>query len=112
MHEMSIALGIVDIATEACHKRHKKVVMEIGLEIGNLAGVEMSSLEFIWPLAVEGTVLEHAKRVIKRTQGLAKCMDCGHQYEIEKHFDNCPLCKSYIKQILCGKELRVNYLEI
>lgn len=112
MHEMSVALGIVDIATDTCQKKNKKEVLEIGIEIGNLAGIEMSSLEFIWPLAVEGTVLENAKRVIKRTKGLAKCMDCENEYEISKHYDNCPLCESYLKEILRGKELRVNYLEI
>jgi hydrogenase nickel incorporation protein HypA/HybF len=112
MHEMSIAVGIVNIATKSCQEAEKSAVTEIGLEIGELAGIEMDALEFIWPLAVEGTVLEHAKRVIKKTRGEAICLECAHVFPLENHHDVCPKCNSYFKKITKGKELKVNYLEV
>ena len=112
MHEMSIALGIVDIATKTCHQAQKGKVSEIGLEIGELSGVQYDALEFVWPLAVEGTVLEHADRIIDRVQGEAICLECKNVFSVDNHYDNCPKCKSYFKQITKGKELRVKYVEV
>lgn len=112
MHEMSIAVGIVNIATKSCHEAKKSEVSEIGLEIGSLAGIELDALDFVWPIAVEGTVLEHAKRVIKKTPGKAICLECAHAFPLQNHHDVCPRCNSYFKKITQGKELKVNYLEV
>jgi hydrogenase nickel incorporation protein HypA/HybF len=112
MHEMSIALGIVDIATQTCKKAQKSKVTEIGLEIGTLAGIQLDALEFVWPLAVKNTVLENAERVIQRIQGEAICLECNHHYEVNQHYDCCPQCNSYFKDIIKGKELKVKYLEV
>lgn len=112
MHEMSIVMSIVDIAQQSCTKENKSSVIAIGLEIGELAGVEMEALEFVWPVAVKGTVLEHARKKIDRPNGKARCMDCEHQYPIHNHYDNCPECESYFKEIISGQELRVSYLEV
>ncbi|MBT8189021.1 MAG: hydrogenase maturation nickel metallochaperone HypA [Bacteroidia bacterium] len=105
-------MSIVDIAQQSCDKEQKNSVIEIGLEIGELAGVEMDALEFIWPVAVKGTVLENAKKTIDRPDGKARCMECEQLYPIHNHYDNCPECKSYFKEIISGQELRVSYLEV
>jgi len=46
MHELSIALGIVDIAEKETKKAKKHKVDLIELEIGTLAGIEFDSLGF------------------------------------------------------------------
>jgi len=78
MHELSIALGIVDIAKKETQKAHAQKVELIELEIGTLAGIEFDSLDFVWPSAVKDTVLEHAKKKIHIIEGKAKCGDCHH----------------------------------
>ena len=45
MHEMSIALGIVKIAEEEVVKHEAKYISEIVLEIGELSGIELDSVE-------------------------------------------------------------------
>lgn len=112
MHEMSIALGIVDIATRSCEVAQRSAVSQIGLEIGPLSGVQIESLDFVWPLAVKGTVLEKAEKVIVRTKGEAKCLECRSSFPVQNHYDNCPECKSYFKEIVSGKELKVKYIEV
>jgi len=112
MHELSVALGIVSIAEEETKKANAKSVESIELEIGTLAGIEFDSLEFVWPSAVKDTVLENAIKKIKVVQAKAKCLDCGHEFKIEKYYDSCPICDSSLKGILQGKELRVKSLEV
>lgn len=112
MHELSIALGIVKIAEDESRKANAKAVKSIELEIGTMAGIEMVSLDFAWPVAVKDTVLENAKREIDLIPAKAKCLECQTEYDLEHTFDVCPSCNSYFKDIYQGKELRVKALEI
>ena len=112
MHELSVALGIVRIAEEETKKANANAVESIDLEIGTLAGIELDSLEFVWPAAVKNTVLEFAIKNIHLIQGKAICLDCNCDFEIQKIYDSCPKCKSSLKGITQGKELRVKSLEV
>ncbi len=112
MHELSIAMGIINIAEKETKKANKKCVELIELEIGSLAGVELDSLEYVWSTAVKDTVLEHAKLKIDFKQAKAKCLECETIFEMEKIFDSCSKCNSHFKDILQGKELRVKLLEV
>ena len=112
MHELSIALGIVKIAEEESRKAEATRVTAIELEIGTMAGIELDSLDFAWPVAVKDTVLEHASREIDLIKAKARCVDCGCEFDVENSFDTCPECNSYFKDVYIGKELRVKALEV
>ncbi|MGB5497297.1 MAG: hydrogenase maturation nickel metallochaperone HypA [Maribacter sp.] len=111
MHELSVALGIVRIAENEMAKVDANEVELIELEIGALAGIEFDSLDFVWPSAVKGTVLEKAEKRIKKIPGKARCGACERSYPIQFIYDNCPDCGSFLKSIVQGKELRVVSLE-
>ena len=112
MHELSIVLGIIEVARKEFEKSHASRVDSIELEIGKLAGVEPLALEFAWPEATKNTLLEKAEKIIDYIPGLAKCAECGTVFELENIFDECPTCNSYFKNILKGKELRVKALVV
>ena len=112
MHELSIALGIVKIAEDELNKVNANNIDEIELEIGNLAGIEFSSLDFVWPSAVENTVLQNAKRTITTIDGKATCMECQFDFQVINQYDNCPVCDSPFKEITRGRELRVKSLVV
>ena len=112
MHELSIAMGIVDIAQKEIDKVNANKVDLIVLEIGTLAGIEMDALDFVWPSAVKDTVLEHATKKINIIHGEAKCSDCDTIFKLDNIYDACPNCNSYLKGIIKGKELLVKSLEV
>ncbi len=112
MHELSIAMGIVKIAEDETAKVEEKTVVKIELEIGELAGIEIDALNFVWESAVKDSVLEKAKKEITIIPGKAKCADCDTEYYLENIYDTCPKCNSNFKGILQGKELRVKALEV
>jgi hydrogenase nickel incorporation protein HypA/HybF len=112
MHELSIALSIVDIAEEEVRKAGAQQVDRIELDIGNLSGVEIDALEFIWNEAVRSSVLEKAERLINKIPGKAKCMECSEEFEMKQLFDACPRCHQYFNDILQGKELKVKSLTV
>jgi len=112
MHELSIAMSIVDIAEQEVKKNDAAEVIEIELEIGKLSGIEPYALDFAWDQAILETVLEHAKRKTRYIEARAKCQDCGNEFEIDNFYDECPSCQSYMKELLSGKELRVKSLTV
>ena len=65
MHELSIALGIVELAEKQAKKAGGTEIEIIELEIGKLSGVEMEALDFAWPVATKDTMLENAKRKVQ-----------------------------------------------
>ncbi len=111
MHEMSIAMGIVNIAREEAKKADVSSFSAIELEIGTLAGIEFDSLEFVWEAAVKDSVLEKAKRSIHKIEAKAKCNDCETVFSLKQIHETCPKCGSFFKIIIQGKELRVKSLE-
>ena len=110
MHEFSIAMNIVDIATEYARKGEAKSVKELEIEVGELAGVVMEALEFSLEAAVKGTILENASRKIIRIKGVVRCTSCLHEYETGDFFTACPKCGTGPPEILRGRELRVKSL--
>ena len=109
---MSIALGIVKIAEDERQKANAQHVDRIELEIGALSGVELESLDFVWPMAVKDTALEKAAYQVDYKEGVAECLECGQQYHIDNLYDSCPICHGYFKDIVSGQELRVKSLEV
>jgi hydrogenase nickel incorporation protein HypA/HybF len=107
MHEFSIAMSVVDIASEYAEKEKATVVREIEIEVGELSGVVLEALEFALESAVKGSILEHARIVTTTIPGKARCMECHHEYPTSDFFKRCPVCKSCAPDIIGGKELRV-----
>lgn len=113
MHELSIIHSILETTEQELRSRGNGYAVEaIELEIGELAGVEISTLEFLWPAAVEQTVLEKAGWHITRIPGKARCHDCGALFTMQQYYDPCPECGSHLAHITSGEELRIKSLTL
>ncbi len=110
MHEFSIAMDIVDIATSSARKETATVVKEIEIEIGQLSGVVMEALEFSLEAAVKGTILENARRNLIIVAGRARCTQCFTEYDTDTLFKPCPSCGACAPDVIHGRELRVKSL--
>ncbi len=111
MHEFSIALSIVEIADEEA-KKANAIVEKIELEIGELSGVELDALNFVWEAAVKNSVLAEAEKNIRIIKGEASCLDCGHQYPALQFFSQCPACSSMMTTLTRGRELKVKAITL
>ena len=110
MHELSIALEIVNIAEEEAVKAGVEKFSGIELEIGSLSGIEIDALNFVWDSAVKESVLDGAGKQIDIVQGEAKCTECESIFELDFIHEPCPNCGGFRKEILSGKELKVKNL--
>ena len=112
MHEFSIAVDIVDIATSSARKESAITVKEIEVEVGQLSGVVMEALAFSLEAAVKGTILENARRNLAQIPGRARCTQCAHEYDTDTLFKPCPKCHACAPDIIQGRDLRVKSIII
>ena len=112
MHEMSIALSIIELAESEASKAGSKRIYDIELDIGTLSGVEIKSLEFAFEAAKDGTILENSEVKMNIIQAEGFCTECEKTFEMQYIYDNCPFCKSYNVSLLKGKELRLKSLNV
>lgn len=110
MHELSIVLGIIDIAERELKKAKARKVERIELEVGDLSGVEITALDFAWESVVKNTGLESAEKYIEQIEGRARCGECTHTFVMKNIYDACPECGNYFNEILQGQEMKVKAL--
>jgi len=74
MHELSIAMSIVDIASRQAEAASAESVSQVELDIGTLSGIEYKSLEFALTVAVKDSKLEHTRFKINRIEPRCSCL--------------------------------------
>ncbi|MDU2064861.1 MAG: hydrogenase maturation nickel metallochaperone HypA [Sporomusaceae bacterium] len=112
MHEMAIAEGILDLVKDMQAKYEFRIVREVHLLVGEMAGVEADSLFFCFEAVTAGTFCSGAKLFIQKTPLIGSCCECGKEFPIENYKFLCPSCESRAVTILSGRELKVDHLEV
>jgi hydrogenase nickel incorporation protein HypA/HybF len=112
MHELSIAMNIVQITGEKLASYPGKKPVKITLQIGLLAGVEFDALDFALQSATRGTLLENALIEIEKIKGEAQCSVCQVKFPAEDYLVNCPECGSFQINFLSGRELLIRSIEM
>lgn len=108
MHEMSVALSVVDQVEQAARPEGAHGVRRVAVEIGELAGVVPDALAFCFELACAGTRLEGAELVTRFVPGRASCAPCGRSWETGMPPDMiCAACRAGATELLAGRELRI-----
>ena len=113
MHELSIALDLIDAASAEIERLGLVHVTAVRLRVGPLSGVVKDALIFSFDTAVIGTTLEGARLHVEDVAVSVWCDTC----EAERHLPDlsrrrCPTCQSPTPRILRGDELELVGLEI
>jgi hydrogenase nickel incorporation protein HypA/HybF len=113
MHELSIALSILEGAAEEVERQGGGRVYAIHLKLGLLSGVAKDALIFSYNLACEGTPFEESRLVIDEVPVVVFCPEC----RAERHLDSiqhfcCAVCGSPTPDVVRGRELEIAGLEM
>ena len=112
MHEMSIAISIVEAVCQQAQKEKAEKIQSIELVIGKLAAIEPESLKFCFSAAAKGTLAEDAALMIEEPEGIGKCEECGKEFAVNFYYAECPQCKSFRIAIVSGEEFKIQAMEI
>lgn len=108
MHEMSVAMAMVEQVAEAAAPHGHRSATAVRLRLGELAGVVPDSLRFCFGLVSAGTVLDGAELLIEDVPGRARCVPCAAEWAtgMPPRLD-CPHCGGARVEMLAGRELQV-----
>jgi hydrogenase nickel incorporation protein HypA/HybF len=113
MHELSIALGIVEAAQEEAERHGNCEVRAVHLRLGPLSGVVKEALLFSYDLATEDTPLRGSRLIIEETAVIVFCSICRERRPIRSlQSFCCATCHAPAEEVVAGRELEVVGLEI
>ncbi|MFF8900358.1 hydrogenase maturation nickel metallochaperone HypA [Streptomyces lydicus] len=109
MHEMSIALAVVEQVEGAARPAGAGAVHSVRLQVGELAGVVPDALAFSFELACAGTALEGAELVLDPVPARARCGPCDRTWSTGMPPQlSCPACGGATAELLSGRELQIS----
>ena len=113
MHEMGVAMQIIEIATASIPQHMAQSRVErVNLKVGKLSAIVADSLRFCFEVAAKDTALEGAELAIDEIPVMAKCNACGVEWTVEAAVFLCNQCQSGQIEILSGRELDIESIEI
>jgi len=113
MHEMSIAESLFEIVMDTIKKEYQVTKVEaVDLRIGKLRAVIPENLTFCFEVICRGTEVEGAELRIEEVPVRVSCVDCREEaVKIDPIF-LCSKCGSPRLDLLSGKELEINAIEV
>lgn len=113
MHELSIAMSILDFAAEEAQRQGGGRVVAVHLRLGPLSGVVPAALRSAYDLAREGSIASAAELVIEAVELVVYCPACAAQRTLASPQElYCPYCLAHTPDVVAGRELEVVALEI
>jgi hydrogenase nickel incorporation protein HypA/HybF len=113
VHELSIALSIIDAAEEEVARQGGGSVFAVHLRLGPLSGVAKEALLFSYNLACEGTSLENSTLLIEDIPISIWCSQCEKECApVSLQQLHCVQCGMPATKLVRGSELEVSALEL
>jgi hydrogenase nickel incorporation protein HypA/HybF len=113
MHELSIALSIIDESSREAARRGSSRVTAVYLKLGPLSGVVEDALRFSFQLACEQTPLEGSRLEIEAVPVVVFCPSCRTNRELDSIQQFCcPDCGAPTGDVVAGRELELFAIEI
>ncbi|OHE54744.1 MAG: hypothetical protein A2Z47_07080 [Thermodesulfovibrio sp. RBG_19FT_COMBO_42_12] len=113
MHEVSIALSLLDIAKRYCEEKGYKGVESIGVKIGKASGVMSEALLFAFDAVKIGTIAEKAHLIIDEILVSGFCNTCNNNFTVEEIYALCcPKCGGISFRLETGRELDLFEMEV
>ena len=114
MHEVSIALGMVDELIKIANANDATKINSVKLKIGKMSGIVTDSLIFAFDaVKLEHSLLANATVVIEEIPIVCKCGDCNISFEIDEMcFPSCSNCESLNVQLISGEEQHIENVEL
>jgi hydrogenase nickel incorporation protein HypA/HybF len=112
MHEIGIAVCLVEIAERKARESNARSIEVIALRLGEFTTIVRESLEFAFDIARQGTLANHARLQIELVPTFVQCMVCNTDaHSVRAGSLRCEDCGFPLK-IISGEELQLDYIEI
>jgi len=111
MHETVIMGNLIETVEKAVENLDVARVTRVTLAVGKLSNVLPEALEFAFEALTQQGIMKGAKLEIESLPAIARCDDCGREYQADGFPIVCPACKSNGFTIISGDEVYVQSIE-
>ena len=111
MHELSVALALIDLASEELGRLGDVRLQAVHVRIGGLAAIVPDALKFSFDLAADGTPIAGARLEIEPVPIRLHCAACGDITLEAGQPIRCPRCGGP-GDLVSGRELELRALEV
>lgn len=113
MHELSVALSLLDEIGAAAAREGATRVASVRLRVGRLSGIACDALRFSWELARAETVAADAALIIDEIPIALWCAACDcERAPLEGAGLTCSACGALAPSIVRGRELELVAMEV
>lgn len=112
MHEQSIVEALLKLVLESAEKSQATKIYRIYLVIGDLSGVIDEAVDLYFNFLSKNTVAAGATLFFKHNPAQLRCRKCNKIFIAENLDFHCPDCKEQQVEIVSGRELYVESMEV
>lgn len=113
MHELGIMTGVMDAVTKSAHDAGADKVLKVTLSVGEMTECIQDALEFAFEaLTEDDPFVRDAELTINMIKPKSRCLECGAEFEHDRFHMFCPECDSFATELLAGRELRIDSIEV
>ncbi len=113
MHELSIAMSLLDAAEEEVERRGNPQLEAIHLRLGPLSGVVKEALLSAYELAREATPFATTRLIIEEVPIVVFCSKCDAERPVRSMQEfSCVECDTPASNVVHGRELELAALEL
>lgn len=112
MHEVSLLMQALEIAEDAARRENAGRITRIHLRVGQLAGVVPELMASAFGVVSVGTLAEGAAFEWEEVPTRCRCTMGCPDFSPEGPIFDCPECGQISTQVLQGRELDLDQIEI
>ncbi len=112
MHEQSIVESILALALEKAERANARKIIGINLVVGDYTGVVDEAVDFYFGFLSKDTIAAGARINYAHVPGQLRCRDCDVLFPLQKHDYRCPKCQGKRMEIVGGRELYIESMEV
>jgi hydrogenase nickel incorporation protein HypA/HybF len=113
VHEITVALGLLDGVETTAREQGIERVDVVHVRIGALSGVVRDALLFSWDVATAGTLAAGSRLAIEDIPLVVFCERCDDERAPQPGFGLlCPQCGTPAPRIVRGREMQLIAMEV
>jgi hydrogenase nickel incorporation protein HypA/HybF len=112
MHEQSIVESLLALALKNAEKANACKIVSIDLVVGDCTGVVEDAVNFYFGFLSQNTIASGAKIHYTHIPAQLRCRDCDLLFPLQKRDYHCPECKGTRVEIVGGRELYIENMEV
>lgn len=105
MHEMGIAIDLIEQVLKIGKDNNLKLISEIEIEAGILRLIEPEAMQIAWKSVSEGTIAEGSTIKLSEIPLSAKCRKCKNTFTPHMDDFRCPKCSRADVDLTSGNDL-------